>query len=97
MGAYLNATKDLKLRISAEGTLKIQAYVDASYGVHIDGKSHTGITDPLGEESFTNTSTKQMIVTKSSSGRVSWNFGSFKPINREQVFLGTPRLQSRSN
>ena len=67
MRAYLNATKDLKLRISAEGTLKIQAYVDASYGVHIDGKSHTSGTDTLGEGSFTSTTTKQKIVTKSSS------------------------------
>jgi Reverse transcriptase (RNA-dependent DNA polymerase) len=67
MGAYLNATKDLKLRLSAEGALKIKAYVDASYGVHIDGKSHTGGTDILGEGSFTSTSTKQKIVTKSSS------------------------------
>jgi hypothetical protein len=67
MGAYLNSTKDLKLRLSADEALKIQAFVDASYGVHIDGKSHTGGTDTLGKGSFTSTSTKQKIVTKSSS------------------------------
>jgi len=46
MGAYLNSTKDLKpVRVSANEDIKIHAFVDASYGVHVDGKSHTSGTD----------------------------------------------------
>jgi hypothetical protein len=67
MGAYLNSTKDLKLSLSAEGELFLTSYVDASYGVHPDGKSNTGGTDTLGKGSFNSTSSKQTIVCKSSS------------------------------
>jgi hypothetical protein len=67
LGSYLNSTKDIKLRLSADSNLSIRSYVDASYGVHIDGKSHTGGTDTLGKGSYASTSTKQHLVTKSSS------------------------------
>jgi len=67
LGAYLNGTKELKLRLSSTGNLSIYTYVDASYGVHLDGKSHTGGMDTFGIGAFASTSTKQKIVTKSSS------------------------------
>jgi hypothetical protein len=43
LGSYLNSTKSLKLRLSVEGGISIRSHVDASYGVHMDGKSHTGV------------------------------------------------------
>ena len=42
----------MKLRLSCVGDLSIKAFVDASYGVHIDGKSHTGGTDTFGVLEF---------------------------------------------
>ena len=42
-------------------------YVDASYGVHADGKSHTGMTISLGRGAVHVRSSKQKIVTKSST------------------------------
>jgi len=41
--------------------------VDASYGVHADGKSHTGACIPLGRGATHATSTKQRFVTKAST------------------------------
>jgi hypothetical protein len=45
----------------------VEAYVDASYGVHEDGKSHTGAVITLGGGAIFAKSTKQHIVTKSST------------------------------
>ena len=43
-------------------------YVDASYGVHVDGKSHTGACIIIGDTGAVfNKSSKQSIVTKSST------------------------------
>jgi hypothetical protein len=43
-------------------------YVDASYGVHMDGKSHTGACIIIGDTGAVfNKSSKQSIVTKSST------------------------------
>jgi len=38
---YLNGSKVLGLTITAEVYLMIIAFIDASYGVHMDLKSHT--------------------------------------------------------
>ena len=46
----------------------VQVYVDAAYGVHSDGKSHTGSCVVLGDVGAVHCkSTKQSIVTKSST------------------------------
>ena len=45
---YINSTKDLGLRLTARDGLLVNAYVDAAYGVHADGKSHTGATVQIG-------------------------------------------------
>lgn len=47
--------------------MNVNAYVDASYGVHSDGKSHTGVMIALGDGPIYIRSTKQRIVTKSST------------------------------
>jgi hypothetical protein len=46
----------------------VRLFVDASYGVHKDGKSHTGSCVVIGEvEAVSCTSSKQDIVVKSST------------------------------
>jgi hypothetical protein len=65
---YLNHTKDLGLILGgdSEGNFHLAAYVDASFGVHADGKSHTGMFITLGRGIILAKSVKQKIVTKSS-------------------------------
>ena len=46
--------------------LRIFAFVDASYGVHMDGKSHMGPVISLGTGPIYVKSGKQKCVTKSS-------------------------------
>ena len=50
----------------SNGVLRLRAYVDASYGVHMDGKSHTGNVITLGRGPIFSKSSKQKSVTKSS-------------------------------
>jgi hypothetical protein len=45
----------------------LDAYIDASYGVHIDGKSHSGMIIALSAGPLFVKSSKQKIVTKSST------------------------------
>ena len=66
---YMRATKDsgLVLRPGKLG-LTVRLYVDASYGVHEDGKSHTGSCVVIGDVGAVHCrSSKQLIVTKSST------------------------------
>jgi hypothetical protein len=66
---YLARTVDQQLKLwSDEHDFPcVYAYVDASYGVHEDGKSHTGLMLTLGGGSVLAKSSKQKIVTKSST------------------------------
>ena len=50
----------------SHGVLRLSAYADASYGVHMDGKSHTGNVITLGRGPNYCKSCKQKSVTKSS-------------------------------
>ena len=43
------------------------AYIDAAYGSHADGKSHSGLVLKVGNASVIVVSSKQKIVTKSST------------------------------
>jgi hypothetical protein len=65
---YVNTTKLLKLRISPD-ELAIYCYVDASYAIHHDAKSHTGIIISFGRNGGTiyAKSGKQKLVTQSST------------------------------
>ena len=45
----------------------IDAFIDASYGIHADGKSQSGITISLGGAPIHSESVRQSIVTKSST------------------------------
>ena len=64
---YLNgtATLGLKLRIGDRGMVH-ESYVDASFAVHNDRKSHTGLVDRIGDAVVDTKSSKQKINTNSS-------------------------------
>jgi hypothetical protein len=64
---YVNATRDLWLTLEAEKDWGLFAYIDAAYGQHPDGKSHTGVCMLLGRGAFYVQSSKQRIVSKSST------------------------------
>ncbi len=50
-----------------EKEMQLRAYIDASYGVHADGKSDTGGVMTLGGGALGAQSIKQKIVAKSST------------------------------
>jgi len=64
---YINSTKDMWLTLSVTEGYEVEAYIDASYGIHPDGKSHTGVCITLGGGFFYVSSTKQKLVSKSST------------------------------
>jgi Reverse transcriptase (RNA-dependent DNA polymerase) len=64
---YLNRTIAEYATIGADSLSKIRTWVDASYGVHSDLKSHTGGTISLGRGVVMSKSSKQKLNTKSST------------------------------
>jgi hypothetical protein len=64
---FLYTTKADVLTLSADGSNKIQWYLDAAFAVHSDMKSQTGAILTLGEGATTSVSTKQKINTRSST------------------------------
>ena len=65
---YLNGTRDLGIVMEATGDLNsfVVAHIDASYGVHRDGKSQSACTVSLGKGSAYAECSKQKHNTKSS-------------------------------
>jgi hypothetical protein len=64
---YLLRTKDRVLILEPSRDMQLRAYVDASYDVHDGAKSHTGIVLTLGIGAIYAKSSKQKLVTKSST------------------------------
>jgi hypothetical protein len=64
---YLNDSTELGITLQAVEPLTITAYVDAAYGVHADGKSHSGASISLGAGAVHVKSSKQKIVSRSST------------------------------
>jgi hypothetical protein len=64
---YLAETADQILWFKADGIVNFEAYIDASFGVHVDGKSRTGIILMLAGAVIGAWSAKQKIVTKNST------------------------------
>jgi hypothetical protein len=64
---YLNGTLDLFLTLGADSLTSLKTWVDASYAVHPDMKSHTGGAMSMGRGAFMCKSTKQKLNTKSST------------------------------
>jgi hypothetical protein len=64
---YLNASIDIVLRLSAKASLMIKWWIDGSFAVHQDMRSHTGGTMSMGHGSIFPNSTKQKFNTRSST------------------------------
>ncbi|KAG7373109.1 reverse transcriptase RNA-dependent DNA polymerase [Nitzschia inconspicua] len=64
---YLRRTAHLPLVLEASSISNIRWWVDASYAVHPDMRSHTGATMTLGKGSVYSMSTRQKINTRSST------------------------------
>ena len=64
---YLRGTRTLPLRLKADDSGVMKWWVDGSFAVHPDMRSHTGGTMSLGKGSPINTSTRQKLNTKSST------------------------------
>lgn len=64
---YLSGEPNLSLTLRFHSSMSIMAYVDAAFAVHKDMKSHTGGFITLGGGALAPQSTKQKIVTKSST------------------------------
>ena len=64
---YLRATVDLSLILEADDLNVVKWWVDGSFAVHPDMKSHTGATMLLGKGSLYSASTRQKLNTKSST------------------------------
>jgi hypothetical protein len=62
---YLQRTKERVLTLQPRGIFKLEAYIDASFALHPDGKSHTGIVILLGGVGVFYASRKQKCVSKS--------------------------------
>jgi hypothetical protein len=64
---YLRSTKDLVLRLRADKLNILKWWVDASFAVHKDMKSHTGGVMGMGSGAVYASSQKQKLNTKSST------------------------------
>ena len=64
---YLRRTKHYPLTLEADSLSSIKWWVDASYGVHPDLRSHTGGTMSLGKGSVYSSSIRQKLNTRSST------------------------------
>lgn len=64
---YLRATKDLPLVLEGDPAGRIRWWVDASFAVHHDMKSHTGAVMSLGKGAAYGMSTRQKINSTSST------------------------------
>ena len=64
---YVNGTKDIWLTLEPDDQWGLFAHIDAAYGVHPDGKGHTGVCMILGKGAFYVASVKQKLVAKSST------------------------------
>ena len=63
---YLKKFDDLKMYLSGSSPAMLELWVDVAFGVHFDGKSHTGIRFSLGRGSIYFASMKQKTVARSS-------------------------------
>jgi hypothetical protein len=64
---YLRGTIDLPLVLKGNAEGDVLWWVDASHAVHPDMKGHTGATMSMGHGSIYASSTKQKLVTRSST------------------------------
>ena len=61
---YLKSTKDIPLTLEDDNSVCIRCWVDASFAVHPDMKSHSGAMMPMGQGAAISGSKKQKLNTK---------------------------------
>jgi hypothetical protein len=64
---YLAGTQDMEMVLEPEGEIRLDAYIDAAFGCHADGKSHTGMAVFVCGCLVMAKSTKQKLVTRNST------------------------------
>ena len=64
---YLQGSKQVGLCLSAAEETEVTAFIDASHGIHADGRGVTGALISLGKGAIESISSKQKINTKSST------------------------------
>lgn len=64
---YLKGTKDLSLKLGCKDMSKMESWVDASYGVHVDCRSHTGGCISFGRGVIATKCQKQKLNVRSST------------------------------
>ena len=64
---YLMVTKDKVSSMSADNTQTIKWYIDSSFAVHKDMRSHTGAIMTLGQRAIISDSTKQKVSAQNST------------------------------
>ena len=64
---YLNGTRGYHIIIKFTKPYRVKVWVDASFGIHDDGKGHTGVFMTMGVGPIYCKSTKQRCVTASSA------------------------------
>ena len=64
---YVKYTGDTGIVLLGTGDLVVRGFVDAAFGSHADGKSHTGLVIMLGDACVEAKSSKQKICTKDST------------------------------
>jgi hypothetical protein len=64
---YIHGTRDLSLTLCPDESFSLRAFIDAAHGVHVDAKGHSGATIGLGRGSILCKSSKQRLVSKSST------------------------------
>jgi hypothetical protein len=80
---YLRGTMDMVLTLGADDLNSLHTWVDASYAVHPDMRSHTGGVISLGTGAVLCKSAKQKLTTKSSTeaelvGSTDYNMSAIK-------------------
>lgn len=64
---YLKLTSTMKRRIGKEPFKRVEAYINATFGRHVDGKSQPGCIIMLGGTAVIEICRKQKIISKDSS------------------------------
>jgi hypothetical protein len=62
---YLKQTRKYIISLKPAKVVQVEAYIDASYAIHEDGKSHTGLIVMIGGVAVFSASRKQKCVCKS--------------------------------
>jgi hypothetical protein len=64
---YIRGTREIALILEMNDPVHVTSYIDASYGVHMDKKSHTGCVITLGKGAIYSKSSTQKLNTMSST------------------------------